>query len=221
MLRYLFLDLDNTLYSESYGLEHEVYKRMTRFAADFLGLSLEEAVEKRKGRMAVYGTTLEWLMKDHGFRDVEGYFRIIHPEGEEEPLSPDPALGRLLDSIKLPKAIFTNAPMEHATRLLSRIGVADRFEAIYDIRFNGLKGKPHRDAVERVCAACGVSPREAILVDDVPRYAKGFCDAGGRGILIDELDRHKDFGIERIHSLVELPGLIAACELDTIQPGLF
>lgn len=221
MVRYLLLDLDNTLYSESYGLEHEVFRRMTRYAAARIGVSFEEAVEIRRSRMARYGTTLEWLMSDYGFADIEGYFKAIHPEGEEEPLSPDPALGRLLDAIPLPKAIFTNAPREHADRFLARLGVADRFEAVYDIRFNNLVGKPHRDAVVRVCSACGVSPEEAVFVDDVPRYVKGFSDAGGRGLLLDEYDRHGNLGFERIHSLVELPGLIAGMDPRRGQPELF
>jgi putative hydrolase of the HAD superfamily len=220
MLRYLLLDLDNTCYSESYGLEHEVFRRMADFAGRYLGLPAEAAMEKRRSRMSLYGTTLEWLMSDHGFKDVEGYFRAIHPEGEEEPLEADPGLGRVLDSIPLPKAIFTNAPMEHAERILGKLGVGDRFEAIYDIRFNGLKGKPHGDAVRRVCAACGVDVSEAAFVDDIPRYAQGFSDAGGTGILIDEYDRHHDFGPFRIHSLVELPGLIAA-QKDSSQLALF
>lgn len=222
MLRYLLFDLDNTLYPEILGLEHEVVRRMTAYVADWLDISPEEAVERRRTNMVHYGTTLEWLVKAEGFTDVEGFFAAAHPEGEEDPLSPDPALGALLDSIDLPKAVFTNAPMEHATRILHRLGVTDRFEGIYDIRFNGLSGKPHRAAYERVCAACGVKPAECMFVDDVPRYVHGFLEAGGgRGILIDELDRHGASPLTRIHSLLELPAIIECEGIDRIQPGLF
>jgi putative hydrolase of the HAD superfamily len=221
MVSRLLLDLDNTVYSETYGLERDVMRRMTEYTSRILGLSTEETIERRRSRTALYGTTLEWLMCEYGFSDVESYFAAIHPEGEEEPLSPDPALGRLLDSIDLPKAIFTNAPREHAERILSRLGVADRFDAIYDIRFNGLKGKPHAEAIRRVCAACGVDTSEAIFVDDLPRYVRGFIEAGGRGILIDELDRHPDTRLERIFSLVELPAIISAAKGEDGQLGLF
>jgi putative hydrolase of the HAD superfamily len=220
MLRYLLLDLDNTLYSESHGLEKAVFVRMMRYAADFLGLSVEETMERRRA-INSYGTTLEWLIRDHGYSDIEAYFAAVHPAGEEEPLSPDPALGRLLDSMDLPKAIFTNAPREHAERILARLGVADRFEEIYDVRFNQFQGKPHVEAARRVCAACGVEPKEALFVDDLPRYVEGFIAAGGRGILFDELDRHGHEGMRRIHSLVELPAILAEDELDRVQPGLF
>jgi putative hydrolase of the HAD superfamily len=221
MLRYLLLDLDNTVYSETYGLEHEVLRRMTEFSARYLGLDLEETMARRRSRMSVYGTTLEWLMNDYGFTDVEGYFGVIHPEGEEEPLSPDPALCRLLDSIKLPKAIFTNAPREHAERILSRLGLSKCFTEIYDIRFNMLKGKPHADAVQRVCSACGVEAMDALFVDDVPRYVRGFIEAGGRGVLIDELDRHHEAGLPRIHSLLELPDILSEESRAAAQLGLF
>lgn len=221
MLRYLLLDLDNTLYSESHGLEKAVFVRMMRYAADFLGLSVEEAMEKRRAIKSSYGTTLEWLIRDHGYSDIEAYFAAVHPEGEEEPLSPDPALGRLLDSMDLPKAIFTNAPREHAERILARLGVSDRFEEIYDVRFNQFQGKPHVEAGLRVCAACGVEPNEALFVDDLPRYVEGFIAAGGRGILLDELDRHGHETMRRIHSLVELPAILAEEDLDRVQPSLF
>lgn len=221
MLRHLLLDLDNTLYSESSGLERAVFRRMNEFVARLHGIGLEEAIALRRERMPAYGTTLEWLVAERGFSDVEGYFAYVHPEGEEEPLSPDPALGRLLDSIDLPKSVFTNAPMEHAARILARLGLADRFQAVYDIRFNGLKGKPHPEAVRRVCAACGVAPEEAIFVDDYPMYVRGFIDCGGRGFLIDEFGRHGDSGLPRIHGLSELPGLIAADAVLASQLCLF
>ncbi|MBL8967033.1 MAG: HAD-IA family hydrolase [Spirochaetaceae bacterium] len=221
MLRYLLLDLDNTLYSEATGLERAVFRRMNEYVAEYLGIGSEEVAALRSERMRHYGTTLEWLIAERGFDAVEDYYARVHPAGEEEPLSADPALGRLLDSIPLPKSVFTNAPMEHAERILARLGVADRFEAVYDIRYNKLKGKPHADAVRRVCAACGVEPAEALFVDDYPKYVQGFIDCGGRGLLIDELDRFGDSGLPRIHSLAELPGLVAAEAVAASQLCLF
>lgn len=209
MLRYLLLDLDNTLYSESFGLERAVFQRMAAYTGAFLGISPAEATARRRALPTAYGTTLEWLMRDHGFTDVEAYFAAVHPEGEEGPLSPDPALGVLLDSIDLPMAVFTNAPKEHAERILTRLGIRERFEAIYDVRFNNLRGKPHPEAAQRVCAACGVEPQDALFVDDLPSYVEGFIAAGGRGILFDELDRHGKLGLRRIRSLKELPALLA------------
>lgn len=221
MLRYLLLDLDNTLYSDHTGMEKATFERINAFMAEWLKLPVKEALELRRSRMALYGTTLEWLMADYGFAEVERFFSTVHPEGEEDCISPDPGLGRLLDSLELPKAIFTNAPMEHAVRVLDKLGVADRFEAVYDIRYNGLRGKPAPEAIRRVLSACGVAPEEALFVDDVPRYVQGFVDLGGHGILIDEMDRHPDSRLRRIRGLAELPALIAGEKAAASQLSLF
>jgi len=210
MLRYLLFDLDNTLYSQSLGMEHDIARRMTEFVASYLGLPFDEARELRSVEARRYGTTLEWLTKTRGFSDPEGYFAFVHPEGEEYCIEPDPALGLLLDSIPLPKAVFTNSPREHAERVLRKLGIEGRFQAIYDIRYCELRGKPHADACLRVCAACGAGIGETLFIDDLPRYVEGFIAAGGRGLLIDEAGRHADSLLPRIRGLAELPGILAA-----------
>lgn len=212
MLRYLLLDLDNTLYPESVGLEHDIVRRMNGFVSSLLKLEPKAAERVRREGTRHYGTTLEWLMAEQGFVDVEGYYAAVHPEGEEACIRPDPALGGILDSIPLPKAVFTNAPLEHAERVLARLGIGDRFEAIYDIRYNGLRGKPHAEAITKVCRACGVKPAEALFVDDMPKYVLGHIALGGPALLVDEMERHADLDVPRIRSLRELPGYIAGYE---------
>jgi putative hydrolase of the HAD superfamily len=221
MLRLLLLDLDNTLYSDMVGMERDILVRMNKFVATFLDLDLTEAAELRRDRARRYGTTLEWLMAEQGFTDSEGFFAAVHPEGEESVISRDPALRRLLESIDLPKAVFTNSPLEHAERVLSKLGVADLFGAVHDIRFNQLRGKPHAEAVGRVLAVHGVAPGDAVLVDDLPKYVRGFVEAGGHGILLDEKDRHADQPFLRIHGLVELPALLSGIEANAAHPTLF
>ncbi|MEI6874365.1 MAG: HAD-IA family hydrolase [Spirochaetota bacterium] len=220
MLRLLLLDLDNTLYSDTVGMERDTLMRMNRFVAHHLELDLTEATEIRRDRSRRYGTTLEWLMAEHGFKDAESWFAAVHPEGEESVISRDPALRSLLESIHLPKVIFTNSPLEHANRVLAKLGIADLFGQVYDIRFNKLKGKPHAEAVNRVLEDCGFAPEESVLVDDYPKYVRGFVEAGGHGILLDELDRHADQPYMRIQSLVELPASIAGIEATLGQPAL-
>jgi len=221
MLRLLLLDLDNTLYSDLVGMERDILQRMNNFVASFLELDISEAAEIRRDRSRRYGTTLEWLMAEHAFTDAEAFFAAVHPAGEESVISRDPALRRLLESIALPKVIFTNSPMEHAERVLSKLGVSDLFETVYDIRFNRLKGKPHAEAIERVLGDRGAAPAESVLVDDLPKYVRGFVEAGGHGILLDEFDRYADLPFPRIHGLVELPAALAGIEVDAAHPSLF
>lgn len=221
MLRVLLFDLDNTLYSDIVGMDRDIVVRMNDFVARTLDLGLTEAAEIRRERTRRYGTTLEWLMSEHGFTDTESYFAAIHPAGEEAAIQRDPALRRLLQSMSLPKVIFTNSPMEHAERILAKLDVADLFERVYDIRFNGLKGKPHAEAIRRVLADCGSAPRESLLVDDLPKYVRGFVEEGGHGVLLDEFDRHGEQPFLRIHNLAELPGVIAGIEAEASQLTLF
>lgn len=209
MLRQLLLDLDNTLYPESRGMDRDIVRRMNEYVAAYLGISTHAALALRGERAGKYGTTLEWLTVEQGFTDPEDFFAAVHPEGEEYCLEPDPELARALDAVDLPKAILTNSPSEHARRVLRKLGVADRFASIYDIRFNSLRGKPHGDAYRRACEASGVGVDETLFVDDMPKYVRGFLDIGGRALLVDEADRFADESLPRIRSLVELPGYIA------------
>ncbi|MEI6388057.1 MAG: HAD-IA family hydrolase [Spirochaetota bacterium] len=221
MLRIVLFDLDNTLYSDTLGMERDILQRMNHFVARLLGLGVPEAAEMRRERARRYGTTLEWLMTEHQFTDPEAWFRAVHPEGEESVIKHDPALRKLLESIDLPKVIFTNSPMEHAQRVLEKLGVADLFERTYDIRYNELRGKPHGDAIRRVLSDCGTSPSESLLVDDVPKYVRGFVEAGGHGLLFDEFGRYGEESFPTIHSLVELPGLIESFKTEADQLSLF
>jgi putative hydrolase of the HAD superfamily len=209
MLRLILLDVDNTLYRESLGMDRDIVKRMNEYVALYLGISVTAALELRRERARRYGTTLEWLTVEQGFADPESFFAAVHPEGEEYCLEKDPELARALDAVELPKAVLTNSPSEHAHRVLRKLGVADRFAAIYDIRFNGLRGKPHAEAYRRACEASGVGVEETLFVDDMPKYVRGFIELGGRGLLVDEGNRFADEGLPRIRSLVELPDYIA------------
>jgi len=204
MIHAVFFDLDNTLYPASASMEADIVRRMNEYVAVLLRMPFAEAKELRALRMPNYGTTLEWLMREHGFTHIEDYFGAVHPEGEEDVLVRDPDLPAFLDSIAQDKYIFTNAPSQHAERVLAKLGIADKFKRIFDVRFTGLRGKPGRAAVEKVIAASGRLAADTLFVDDVPRYVRGFTDCGGRGVLIDHDDKYPEETLPRIRSIYEL-----------------
>lgn len=206
----ILFDLDNTLYPESSGMDHDITYRMISYVASFLGMGYEEAQAYRRSRAHRYGTTLEWLRAEEGFVDVEAYFAAVHPDGEEYCIQPSPELGRILDSIAARKAVLTNSPAEHAKRVLAKLGVADRFEAVYDIRFNNLAGKPHADAYIRACEGSGSTVADTVFVDDLPKYVRGFTAIGGKAVLVDEFGRFEAEAFPRIKSLAELPALLGS-----------
>ncbi len=208
MICALLFDLDNTLYSEASGLETGVAQRMNQFIADMFDLPVPEAIKFRREHAKPYGTTLEWLMRERGFHEPERYFQYIHPEGEEDCLEPDHVLRLMLNEIHLPKAVLTNAPLEHAQRVLKRLDIPDCFTGVYDIRFNNLVGKPNPDAYLRVLRAAGFSLKETLFVDDLPKYVKGYIDLGGQAVLKDEMNRFTDFPCRRIKTVYEIAAVL-------------
>ena len=81
----------------------------------------------------------------------------------------------------LPTSIFTNAISEHAERVLAFYGIRDLFERVFDLRFNGYRGKPDPEAYRRVLAAVDRSRPEVLFVDDYPVYLEPFRAMGGPG----------------------------------------
>ncbi|MDR1100699.1 MAG: HAD-IA family hydrolase [Treponema sp.] len=208
MIQYILFDLDNTLYSARYGLEDNVHRRIRDFLAAYLGVSPEEAWQQRAERLHDYGTTLEWLSFERGFTDIEAYFALVHPEDEADALPPDPALRAFLESLPQAKAILTNSPREHADRIIGKLGLSGLFTHIFDIRSNGLKGKPHAEAFFRAFEDMGSSPEETLFIDDTPAYVEGCRALGGKGVLLDEYDAWPDYRYPKIRDLRELEAVL-------------
>jgi putative hydrolase of the HAD superfamily len=208
MIQAILFDLDNTLYSSRYGLERNMGRRNLDFVAQYLGLSLAEAAIERRDAAARYGTTLGWLMAEKGFTAVDDYYAAVHPPGEEADLPPDPALRPFLKSLQTPYGILTNSPREHADRILAKLGVADLFSHIFDMRWNNMIGKPRPEAFRRALAVMGTSPGTTLFIDDYPSYVEGYLALGGRGILLDENNEQREFPGQRIRCLEEVKGFL-------------
>jgi putative hydrolase of the HAD superfamily len=204
MLKHLLFDLDNTLYSCRHGLEDNVRRRMLEFAASFLGLPSEDVWQQRMAQRQKYGTTLEWLMSEKGFTDVEAYFAAVHPKDEADSLPPDLRLRAFLADIPIPKAILTNSPREHADLILGKLGITDLFTHIFDIRQTAFKGKPRPEVFKHALAILDINAADVLFIDDHPDYVKGFLALGGRGILLDENNAHGGYPHPKIRELPEL-----------------
>ena len=208
MIKYLLFDLDNTLYSSRYGLEDNVCFRIGKLASALLGITPEEVCEIRKANIRQYGTCLEWLMEEKDFTDAETYLSAVHPEDEADSLPRDDALRALLVSIPIPKAILTNSPREHADLILDKLGVADLFTHIFDIRQCGFKGKPQKEVFDNALNSLGLSYHEVLFIDDNPHNVDFFIAFGGNGLLFDENDVHGNFSLPRIQKLGQIADYI-------------
>ena len=204
MIRYILFDLDNTLYPSSLGLDEEMGERIGEFVAKFLDLPPEQARSVRLERSKRYGTTLEWLIAEKGLEDIEAYYAAVHPEGEEVRLKPDPELRSFIKSLSVPAAILTNAPMEHADRVLRKLDLEGLFTHIFDIRWNGLKGKPAESAFRSVLQEIRMKSEEVLFIDDLPSYVEGFIRIGGQGVLLDERDIHAGSKYPRVRTIYEI-----------------
>lgn len=180
---HLLFDLDNTLYPSSAEMDRGITRRMMGCVADFFHVSYEEAESLRAKHIAKFSTTLEWL-RSEGLTDTEEYFKAVHPENEADELDEQPALRPLLESIPIPKIILTNAPAEHAERVLEKLRVRDQFDAICDIRACGLLGKPYPQAFRTALETAGGTTADTLFLDDMRKYTDGFQAIGGTAVLI-------------------------------------
>ena len=212
MFRHIFFDLDSTLYSVRYGLEDYFFSRLKEYTNSWLGRVLgfsgEECERLRIEGYKRHGTTLAWLCSEMGFTAVDEYLEYVHPENEADSLPPDPDLRVFLETLPCPCSILTNSPLFHAERIIKKLGLEGVFTRIFDIKYNNGKGKPHASAYQRALENFGLKPGEVLFIDDLPHYVEGYLAIGGRGILLDEMDVHRDYSNERIRDLREITGFL-------------
>jgi len=184
---FILFDLDNTLYPASAGVLKEMNRRIAWFVAEYFGVDFDEAEGMRKGKAAMFGTTLQWLRICHGLYDPEPFIQMVHPANMNEWVSPDAELREFLLNLPVDYALFTNSPREHALRTLDALGVSDLFPRIWDLRRLGYRGKPHRDSYERILGDLGLRAGEALLVDDSQANIRGFEKLGGRVLHVQDM----------------------------------
>ena len=204
MIHHILFDLDDTLYSANWGLDDFFLEKLKEFTSSLLGLPWEECEPVWREALKTYGTTLEWLIAEKGFTAIDEYFAFVHPENEADSLPPDPELRRFIENLPCRSSVLTNAPLFHAERIIKKLELESIFERVFAIEFNEFRGKPHASAFNRVLNVIGLKPHEALFIDDVPRYVGGYIELGGKGLLLDENDDHKNYPYERIRNLQEL-----------------
>lgn len=180
---HLLFDMDNTLYPASSAMDKGITRRMLECVANFFHCTMDEAIALRSERIVHYSTTLEWL-RSEGLTDVEGFLAHVHPSNEAEELPPQPGLRDFLISLNMPMSILTNAPHEHADTVLGKLGIADLFEAVTDIRDAGFNGKPYPDSYMAALKKVGATIEYTLFLDDMQKYTDGWVALGGTAVLI-------------------------------------
>jgi putative hydrolase of the HAD superfamily len=176
---HLFFDLDDTLYPSTNGLWNNIRQRMNEYMLKVLLIPSEQVSVIRRQYFEAYGTTLRGL-QIHYQVDADDFLAYVHDLPVESIIAPDPELRRILQSLSLPKWIFTNADANHAGRVLSALGVSDCFNGVIDIRAMGFICKPDPQAYRIALDKVGESaPERCIYLDDAarnlaPAFSMGF-----------------------------------------------
>jgi putative hydrolase of the HAD superfamily len=160
-------DLDNTLYPHGSQVLIEAEQRICRFIEKQFGLSPAEAFKLQKDCLREYGSTLSGLVRQYGV-EPESYLSFVN-DIDVTTLSPAPELARALARLPGRCAVFTNNCSHYTARVLDRLGIADRFETICDIRTIGFAAKPAPASYETVLARLGVLARRSAMFEDSER----------------------------------------------------
>jgi putative hydrolase of the HAD superfamily len=171
-------DLDNTLYPARCGLFAHMQRRIVAYLARSLALDEAAARSRQKEFVQRHGTTLRGLMCEHG-HDPDPFLAYVH-DIDLSSLTPDPALIAVIDRLPGRKLIYTNACAAHAERTLRRLGLEDRFEAVFDIRAADYLPKPHPSPYQRLIDRYSINPARAVMVEDTvanltPAHALGMA----------------------------------------------
>src|SRR5712672_1133429 len=160
-------DLDNTLYPHHVNLWHQVDARIGEFVSAWLKISAEEARAIQKDYYRRYGTTMRGMMTEHGVR-ADDYLAYVH-QIDHSPLEPNPAMGTAIARLPGRKLILTNGSTEHADAVLTRLGLAAHFDAVFDIIAAELEPKPAPQTYRKFLALHGVDPARSAMFEDLAR----------------------------------------------------
>jgi len=196
-------DLDNTLYPASCNLFGQVDARMASFIGELLSITEAEARELQKRYYRTYGTTLRGLMLEHSM-PADKFLDFVHAI-DVSVIPPDPKLDAALGALQGRKLIFTNGSIRHAENVLAQLGVAHRFEAIFDIVAADYMPKPDPAPYSAVVRRFDLAPARTCMVEDLPRNLVPAAALGMTTVLVKgthELTEIDNAG-DHIHHVTE------------------
>jgi putative hydrolase of the HAD superfamily len=160
-------DLDNTLYPHHVNLWQQVDKRIGEFVSAWLKVSAEEARRIQKDYYRRFGTTMRGMMTEHGVR-ADDFLAYVH-QIDHSPLQPNPAMGAAIARLPGRKLILTNGSIDHADKVLQRLGIGSHFEAVFDIIAAELEPKPAPQTYHKFLRDHGVDPLKSAMFEDLAR----------------------------------------------------
>lgn len=175
-------DLDNTLYPPHTDLFAQVDAKMGEFVAELLDLEREAAHKLQKDYYRRYGTTLRGLMVEHGI-NPDGFLEFVH-DIDHSRILPDHALSEAIRALPGRHFVMTNGTVDHAAKILARLGIDDHFEDIFDIVAADLIPKPAEETYTRFWQKHGIAPQRAAMFEDLSRNLEVPARHGMRTVLV-------------------------------------
>ena len=169
-------DLDNTLYPADSNLFQQIDVKMGEFISNLLGIEVAEAKKLQKRYFRSHGTTMNGLMTNHGMAPGD-FLDYVH-DIDLTVIDPSPKLDAALGRLDARKVIYTNGPLDHAERVMDRLGVAHHFEGIFDIVEADYRPKPKPEPLQAMLKKFAVDPTSAVMVEDIARNLEPAHAAG-------------------------------------------
>jgi len=192
-------DLDNTLYSADSGIFQQVHKLMGEFISNNLNMEMSEAKKLQAKYYKQHGTTLRGLMDNHGI-DPDYFLDEVH-RLDYSIVSPNKILNQELQKLEGRKIIYTNANNKHAIDVLDRIGLANFFDEIFDIKMANYIPKPEIKPYEQIIDLFSIDPESSAMFDDIAKnlvpakkvnFTSVWIDAGYENFS-DDIEASKEF----------------------------
>jgi putative hydrolase of the HAD superfamily len=200
----LLFDLDGTLYTNNNGLWDAIRGRMSEYMDVKLHIPVETIPALRKHYFETYGTTLRGLQRHYNV-DADDYLNFVHDLPLEQYLQPEEKLKKLLKSLPQKKYIFTNADINHASRVLGILGIADYMEDIIDVKALDFNCKPEIEAYQRALIIASVkNVKQCVYFDDIPVNLDPAQKMGIYTVLVGGLDPNESAD-KSILKLIDLP----------------
>lgn len=207
-MQVLLLDLDETLYPRGNGVLARVDARINAYLEERIGIPAGEVDAVRRRLRDAHGTTLRGL-EAHYPVDVDHYLATVHGVDLSDLLAPAPALRALLERLPGRKAVFTNAPRQHAAQVLRLLDLAGAFEAVIAIEDLSLRPKPDPHAYRAITRVLGVEAASCVMVDDTRANVVAAARAGMRGVWLAPEPEGDDAVDHVITDLRELEHVLA------------
>ena len=175
-------DLDETLYGRESGFLDAMEARIEDWLMRRSQGDAQAAQAERLTMRDQHGSTLAALVAA-GDADVDAFLAHVQdiPLGE---LKPDVRLRRALQRLPGRRLIHTNAPGDHADRVLAALGIADQFEAVFHCHAAGFALKPQAEAFARMIARHLFDPAGAAFFEDRAANLKPAAALGMTTVLV-------------------------------------